>query len=125
MDKVRAGQGFNPCPLCGKYDGLEITSKDEFYSFKGEYGASLIYIKCRKCSIELWSHGCNSGHYTNHVGFLAERWNKLANTKQTEMADKDKLLDELREFLAKNVPDADIANRIYEMVCKNYTKESE
>ena len=83
MDKVRAEQGFNPCPLCGKYDDLEITSRDSFYSGK-RCGYYLVHLKCYKCSIDLWSHKCKSRYYTPHLDFLARRWNKLANTKQTK-----------------------------------------
>ena len=84
MEKVRAEQGFNPCPLCGKYDRLEITSRDGFYSFKGEHGVSVVWINCNRCHIEIWSHNCDSGYYTHHLDFLASRWNKLANTEQTK-----------------------------------------
>lgn len=84
MEKVRAGQGFNPCPICGKYEGLRITSREGFYQDKGETGTCLVWMYCNNCNIELWSHKCKSGHYTNHVDFLASRWNKLANAEQTK-----------------------------------------
>lgn len=125
MDKVIEEQGFNPCPICGEYESLHITSEEGFSK------AKVVRIGCEACNIDLWSLGCESKSYTGHLGFLASFWNKLANTEQTKEREEkaDKLLDELREFLAKNVPDADIANRIYERVYEfgrrlNHTKES-
>lgn len=76
--------GINPCPLCGSYKSMSITSESSFYEAKGRNGFCLILLECNSCNLQMWSHKCNSVSYKVHKDFLARRWNKLG-AKSTDI----------------------------------------
>ncbi len=94
---------FNPCPLCGKTNGLRVSSKESYAVRFLENGGACISVRCWKCGLELsvYDHHFAMEDRTNYeklLSVLRERWNRLTVQPKTETledsAEKEELEDE-------------------------------
>ncbi len=69
---------FNPCPLCGKKDRLDLTSQEIYAECLSESGSACVGIDCRRCDLSIYTYGTNPIKYDDRVQILKSRWNRLA-----------------------------------------------
>lgn len=67
-----------PCPICGKSDKLQITSREEYEALAKEKDAHVAVIRCNRCGLEVYSHyTCQAHRYEPHINEAVQKWNSL------------------------------------------------
>ena len=69
---------FNPCPICGKRDRMNLTQERDFISLKNRHGVKVVRVCCNRCDIDIFQNGRDaSERYHIMVGELKKKWNCL------------------------------------------------